>query len=711
MKTTYLICAFLFAAPLFADVTGSITGRVIDKQTSEPLPGANVYIEGTFIGSSTNIDGRYTISAVKRGEYTLKAGYIGYKVEQIKIRIEVDRTVTADFALEQTALLGEQVVITSSRQPENLASAAGSISILGKEEMSRRNSFRIDESLQAVSGIAVVGEKVNIRGGSGYNRLGGSRALVMLDGVPILTSDLGEANWNILPVTEVDHIEVSKGAASSLYGSGALSGVINIVTKQAGSGHSFSFNQMSGLYDVPSVRQWKWSDDVLQYHKTDMSYSNSLGPVGVRLAVTRHASTSDRENGQFERWYFTGKFSTALSGTANLTLFSTYSTENKGLFLRWLEQDYALNVPPVDRNNTVNLNGYIGYAIYNKLFSPMLSMRARLSYNQQLVGIPFDLSGVFTPAIGLGGEMQLNWKPHKNHSISLGMDYKYDTVKSTYYGYQKANNLSPYIQDIWNVSNLVQLNAGLRWDNYILVGDSLETQLSPKIGFSFQPIYGTIIHGSVGSAFRAATVVERFLAAGSTDFQWLANPDLTPERSTLFDVGVRQNIGEKAYAEVAYFYNTYQNLIEPTLFSNLTAQFINYPQAKIEGVEIEFRWRLWRERVRLNASATYMDHQELETGEPLLYRPNLIAFIAPSVWSGPLGVELDFRYMSRIERVAVYPLDERVPTKVFDLRIMYECSKIRLQFLVRNLLNYNYTISERVLGDIRNFAVSISGDF
>ncbi|MBN1480211.1 TonB-dependent receptor [candidate division KSB1 bacterium] len=711
MKRTYLICSLLFVTQLCADVTGRITGQVIDKQTSEPLPGANVYIEGTFIGSSTDLDGRYIIGAVEPGEYTLKAGYIGYKVDQRTIRIEVNRTETADFALEQTALLGEQVVVTGSRQPENLASAASSISILGKEEMSRRNSFRIDESLQAVSGVAIVGENVNIRGGSGYNRLGGSRTLVMLDGVPILTSDLGEANWNIVPVTEVDHIEVSKGASSSLYGSGALSGVINIVTKQASSGHSFSFNQTSGIYDDPSVPQWKWTDDLLHYHKTDMSYSNSIGPVGVRLAVTRHASTSDRENGQFERWYFTGKFSTALSGSANLTLFSTYSTENKGLFLRWLEQDYALNVPPVDRNNTVNLNGYVGYAIYNKLFSPTLSMRARLSYNQQLIGIPFDLSGIFTPAIGLGGEMQFNWKPHKNHSISLGMDYKYDTVESTYYGYQKANNLSPYIQEIWNVSNLVQLNAGLRWDNYILVGDSLETQLSPKIGFSVQPIFGTIIHGSIGRAFRAATVVERFLAAGSTDFQWLANPDLTPERSTLFDVGVRQNIGEKAYAEVAYFYNTYENLIEPTLFSDLTAQFVNYPQAKIEGVETEFRWRLWRDRLRLNVSATWMDHRELETGQPLPYRPNLIAFVAPSLWIGSLGVELDFRHMSRIQRVAVYPLDERVPTNVFDFRIMVKWSTLQLQFLIRNMLNYNYTVSERVLGEIRNFAVSISGDF
>ena len=692
-----------------AKVNGTLEGQVVDAQTNEPLPGANVFIQDTFMGSSTDYLGRYSIT-VPPGEYQLKAGYIGYKAETRPVRVGVG-TVTVDFALQQTALMGEQVVVTGSRQPENLASAAGSITILGKDEIARRNNFRVDESLMAVSGVAIIGENVNIRGGSGYNRLGGSRTLVMLDGVPILTSDLGAANWNIIPVTEIEHIEVSKGASSSLYGSGALSGVINIQTKQASSGHSFAFNQTSGIYDEPSVPQWKWTDELLYYNKTDLSYSNSIGKVGLRLAVSRHESTGDRENGHFERWYFTGKLNTPLSKNSNLTLFSTYSTEDRGLFLQWLEQDKALQVPSVDRGNSVGLNGYVGYVIFNKLFNPTLSMRARVSYNQQLVGIPFDISGVFTPAIGLGGELLFNWKPHQHHSISLGMDYKYDTVEYTYYGNQKANAFSPYIQEIWNISNVVQLNAGLRWDNYILVGDSVETQLSPKVGFSYQPFFGTILHGSVGRAFRAATVVERFLAAGTTDFEWKANPGLKPERSTLMDIGLRQNIGEHAYAEIAYFHNTYTNLIEPTLFSDLTAQFINYPQARIRGVEGEFRWRLWRDRLRLNASATWMEHQELESGEPLLYRPNLIAFVAPSFWAGPLGLEMDFRYMSRLDKVAVYPLDERVPTKVFDLRVMLEWSTFRLQFLVRNLLNYNYTVSERVLGEIRNFAVSVSGDF
>lgn len=711
MKRSVFVCLLCFLYSLsFANV-GKINGYVYDAKSGAPLPGANVQLDGTFIGASSSMSGFFEITSVPPGEYLLKASYIGYKAVQLNIRVQVERSFSLDIKLEPTPLLGEQIVVTGSRQPENLASAAESINILSKDDISRRNSLRIDEALISVPGTTIVGENINIRGGSGYNRLGGHRVLVMLDEVPIMTSDMGESNWNILPVTEVEHIEVLKGASSSLYGSGALSGVVNIKTKKPTSGHSFGFRHTTGVYDDPSVPQWKWSNDLLYFNKTDVSYSKSFGSVGLRCAVSHHQSTSDRQNGQFERWYFTGKISTQLSGSSTLTLFSTYSTEDRGVFLRWQEQDQALVCHEDENGKNVQINGYVGYAVFNKLFSPSFSMKIRASYNQQLVGLPFDLSSFFTPAMGLSGEMQFNWKAHKNHSVSFGMDYKYDEMETTFYGMQKANSFAPYLQEIWHLSNLLQLNAGIRWDNYILVGDSLETQLSPKIGFSYQPFVGTILHGSIGRAFRAATVVERFLEINA-GIKVIPNPGLIPERSTLIDFGIRQNVSDLFYVELSAFNNTYFNLIEPNFkqfFEEI--QFKNYPTAYIRGVESEFRFSMWKDRLRLNATATWMDHKETSTDEPLVYRPNLIANLSPSLWLGPMGLECDFRYMNRLKKVALFALDERVPTKILDCRLIYDWKNIRLQLLVRNALNYNYTVSERVLGEIRNVAFSISGNF
>jgi outer membrane receptor for ferrienterochelin and colicins len=696
----------------FANITGKISGKILDDASSEPLPGANIFIDGTFIGTSSDADGHFELKNLTPGNVIIKASYIGFKSKSIPVAIEPNGTKNLEIRLQETTLITEQVVITGSRQPENLASAASSINVLDKAAIQRRNSFRADEALLSVPGITIVGENINIRGGSGYNRLGGSRTLVLLDEVPILTSDLGAANWNIIPVTEIEHMEVLKGAASSLYGSGALSGVVNIITKLPSRDHSISFRQSSGFYDDPSVPEWKWTNKLRYFNRSDLSYSKSFGPIGFRLAVSRHQSLGDRQNGRFERWYYTGKFLWHLPDQSTLSLFSSYSTDDRELFLQWAEQDHALQVPSPELGNRFKLNGYVSYLVYNKLFSPTLSTKTRISFNRQLVGIPVNISNAFTPALGLSGEFQANWKPHPDHSLSLGADFKHDEVKSHYYGQRSANGISPYIQEIWKVTNLLQFNAGLRWDTYTLVGDSMETQLSPKIGASYQPFFGTIFHCSFGRGFRAATVVERFISAASKDFSARPNPLLKPERSTLFDLGLRQNIGEKIYAEVTLFHSSYTNLIEPilSLTDGFYAQFINFQKARVQGIETEIRWNILPKHCEIQASATWMDPQDLTAHEPLLYRPRFIAYFSPSFTYGPWSAEADFRYMSRLEKVAVFPRDERVPTKVWDMRFAYKWHWLKLQLDIRNALNYNYTVSERVLGEIRNYSLSLSGD-
>ena len=707
-----LIVLLSFFSVLQAAEHGRITGKVYDATTNRPLAGANIQITESVLGAMSDNRGNFSLNQVPQGVHTLRATYIGYEPGTVIVTVAGEEASEVQLRLKPTIIPMHQVVVTGSRQPESLASAAASISVLDRMAMRRRNLLGAAEALQLVSGVTMVGDYITIRGGSGYNRLGGSRMLVLLDEVPILTSDLGEANWNIIPVTEIERMEVLKGAASSLYGSGALSGVVNMITKQPSQGLSLSVRQASGIFDEPSVPEWKWTDKTLYYHRTDASASKSFGPLGLRLAISRHASTGDRENGRFERWYLTGKGVYQLPNNASLSIFSAYSHEDRDIFLQWLEQNRALNVPSSDRGDSYNISGYIGYLVYQQIFSPKLSGKFRLSYNQQLVGVPFNITSAFTPAIGASCEGQVSWHPSPEHSISMGLDYKFDKVESEFYGRRNAHAISPYIQEIWKVSNLLHLNAGLRWDTYQLVGDSLEYQVSPKIGFSYQPAYGTILHGSFGRGFRAATVVERFITAGSRDFKAIPNPDLQPERSILLDVGVRQTMGERAYLEATYFFNRYTNLIEPTLLaSQLAAQFVNYPKAVIQGIETEIRARFWADRLHLQATATWMDPRETKSREPLLYRPRFIGVFSPFLQLGRWTAGADYRYSSRIKKVAVYPLDERVPTKIWDLRLGCRLQNWELQFIVRNALNYNYTVSERVLGEIRNYMFAITGEF
>ena len=699
---------------------GKITGGVRDAETGEPIAGANIQITKTLLGGSTNIRGRFIIQRVPSGKQFLRISCLGYRNEIVQVNVVRDSTVSIDVALTPTAIPFEQVIVTGSRQQEDLQRAANSVSVISPGEIRRRNRNRIDESLQSIAGVTLIGENVNVRGGSGYTflGLGASRVLMLIDDVPVLTSDLGRANWDILPVTEVERVEVLKGAASVLYGSGGISGVVNVITKPPAVRPAFSFRQSVGVYDDPSISQWRWTDRTLHFTRTDLSISDTFGRVGLRFAVSHHKSTSDRENGDFERWYFTGKGIYNFPDGSNLSLFASYNRDARGFFVQWVDQDHALQTILKDR---LDVNGFAGSLIYNKLFSPTFSTKLRASYNAQLIGLPENLSDDFQPALGMSTEAQANWLPHEDHNILFGVDYKRDEAESKYYGTRQADAVSPYVQNIWKVSSIWQLSAGVRYDYYVLVGDSAETQFSPKVGASYNFLPGSIVHFSFGRGFRAPSIAERFTATpSSANFRFNGNPNLRPERSTLFDLGIRQRLGENFSAEVTFFANEYNNLIELIpLRGQFGGQLQNYPPVRIHGLETEIKSRWWKNRFGFDAALSWMRSRSLEDeeiiglkkNEDLPYRPRLTAFISPSLTIGPATIELDYRYASRYKTVALFPLEERVPQEVVDARLIYRWRKLNFQLNMKNAVNYNYTVAERVLSEIRNFSFSIYGDF
>jgi len=720
-RTTLFAFLLCFINTAFAQNTGIISGQILDAETKQPLLSASVFVSKTLLGASADAKGRFRLARVPEGLHQLQVSYVGYATSTLPVKVRKDSTVIVNAALQPAPITFNQVIVTGSRQAEDLNFAANSVSLMSSSEMRRRDRVRLDEALQIIPGVTQVGENVNIRGGAGYSLLGlgGSRVLMLIDDVPVLTSDLGRANWDILPVTEVERVEVLKGAASVLYGSGGISGIVNIITKQPSSVSKFAFRQNAGIYSEPSVAEWNWTDRRLHYYRSDVSYSNTFGRVGLRLAASRHVSTSDRQNGDFRRWYFTGKSVIALDETSNLAIFLTYSRDARGFFVLWRDQNHALETTLTDR---INVDGAAGSLIYNKIFSPVLSLKARASYNAQLIGLPFNLTKDFKPALGLSGEVQTNWLPHVNHNITAGIDYRRDIVEAKYYGTHQGDAVSPYLQETWKLSGIWQLSAGMRYDTYVLVGDSTEAQFSPKIGFSYNPFAGTILRGSFGRGFRAPSIAERFSVSDRDDnVQLRSNPELEPERSTLLDFGIRQTLGEKISAEVSAFSSDYFDAIELVQINprSLEFQLRNTPRTRIQGIETEVKLSLWRDHFNLLANATWMDARSLADDavsriakdDALPYRPRFMGLFSPSLRLGPWTLEGDFRYVTRAERVSFFPNYERVPQKVFNVRARYQWQNFRVQLQVKNAANYNYTIVEQTLEEMRNFSLSFSGEF
>ncbi|MDL1879080.1 carboxypeptidase-like regulatory domain-containing protein, partial [Cytophagia bacterium CHB2] len=129
-------------ALLHAQMLGEIQGRVVDAQTGEVLPGTNVQILGSLLGAGADGKGAFVIKRVPPGTYTLRASLIGYQVARLDVTVQAESVSRVEFALNSSTLEMNEVVVTASRQPEEIQTAVVSISALSGEAALRRNALR-----------------------------------------------------------------------------------------------------------------------------------------------------------------------------------------------------------------------------------------------------------------------------------------------------------------------------------------------------------------------------------------------------------------------------------------------------------------------------------------------------------------------------------------------------------------------------------------
>jgi len=737
----FMIAGTIFFAS-FAAVAqdfGAIHGKVRDAQTGEALPGANIQVLGTTLGQSADNSGVFLIKRVPPGVYSLRASFIGYETGRVSIQVKTDSIAFVDFALKPVAIEMSQVVVTASRRPEEAQTAAVSVSVLTNDEALRRNTLRLDAALESIPGVNLIGENVNVRNSTGYTRGLGSRVLVLMDGVPVLTSDFGTMNWDMLPVTDFERIEVIKGPASALYGSFALGGVINIITRPPQPGGRFAMRTSAGIYDEPFERDWRWTERTLNFNRTDVSYSRQVGKLGFRFSVGRHESTGDRQNRHFQRWNGTGKLIWTFNDKSELILFGAYSRDRRGEFVE-SKRGLPFIVPTEYLIYRISLDASTFYLQFRHAANEWLEFKWRVSYVRQLTGNNFRVAGDFQPAQGPGADWQMHAQLDSSLSFTLGLEYHYDFAEQRQIGRHFAYTVSPYFQQIWEPSDKLRITVGLRYDHYYLLpGPKEQTQfvklskpvintlpdgkeeqyLSPQLGMSYQLFAETVIHAALGWGIRIPALGERFLQFDQP-LRFAPNPVLATERSFSCEFGLRQRIGSSASLEMTGFYNLYRDLIEPIILGDFSGMLVNIPRARIAGVEASGRFSFWRDLFSLEATATYTEPvitraagTPFKDGDLLSYRPRLIAFISPALNFGPLTISADYGFASRLEReqVQVYKDDQRAPKKQLDARLIYRWQSITAQCAVRNLLQYQYAQAERNMNEVRSFAVGVQFEY
>jgi outer membrane receptor for ferrienterochelin and colicin len=238
-----LACLFLtHTPPGYAGTTGKISGTVKDKATGEAIPGVNVRIDGSTLGASTDIEGRYVILNVPPGLHTIVASFIGYKrVEVQNVRVNVDFTTPLNLELEQGDIELEAVVVQGERTPLIRQDLTNPVASIDDETIAELPITTIDEIIGLQSGVTL-GDNgtIHVRGGLS------NEIVYTLNGINI-NNPYGNTRTVGLATNAVQEVSLSTGTFNAEYGS-ALSGVVNYVTKEGGRTWTGSIKHLTGDY-------------------------------------------------------------------------------------------------------------------------------------------------------------------------------------------------------------------------------------------------------------------------------------------------------------------------------------------------------------------------------------------------------------------------------------------------------------------------------
>ncbi len=257
-KHTYIVVSlilfytiFLFTGNLLiAGTTGKLTGKVVDMNTKEALPGTNVVLEGTSMGAATGLDGSYTIMNVPPGIYSLRFTMMGYKNSLISnVRVSIDLTTTINANMSQTVLEANETVTVVAERPLVRADMTSALSSVGADEIAKLPVQSVNDVLQIQAGIIRDGNNLHIRGG----RTG--EVAYWVDGVA--TTDVYAGGMGVsVENSAVQELQVVSGTFNAEYGQ-AMSGIVNIITKEGGqrytgeiSGYVGDYMGHSSVFDV-----------------------------------------------------------------------------------------------------------------------------------------------------------------------------------------------------------------------------------------------------------------------------------------------------------------------------------------------------------------------------------------------------------------------------------------------------------------------------
>ena len=718
-RSAYSFTLLLFYASQTHSQSYSIRGRITDIR-NEPIQYANVFLLGTTLGDASDENGFYEISNLTPGTYSLRfsaIGYVTYNAENIIIK---GSSLVIDITMKDEIIETEAVVVTSGKYEQKKSELPVSAELINGEDFLEKNFYDLEDALRYVPGINMVDDQISIRGSSGYSRGTGSRVLLALDGLPFYTGDTGETIWEAIPTTEIKRVEIIKGAASSLYGSSAIGGVINAISRDISSYPVTTLNGFAGLYDQPYYQDWNWSGEMRPFNGLTVAHSNTFGNFGFNISISRLESSSYRLNDYSKKFVGYLKSIYSFTPTSSLTFIANTLNKQADSFIYWKDSRNALVPPDNTLGEKVETNRYLFGLIYRSVIGTKTFYNINTSYYLN------DWSDNYTPMNEstsnlIRGEVQFNFSLNDNMILVTGIEGYTSKVKSTIFGDPDSYTFGSYALLDINFNFPLFLSIGTRYDYSKL--DSLEgsSAFSPKLGLNYKLSDRIILRSSLGTGFRAPTLSEAFTQTSASGLRIKPNPNLQSETNMTFEIGVNYEIINYWNLDFAAFQNEYYDMIEPSVDpTDNQVRFDNVVRARIQGFEIGTIIQFVPNELILTIGYTYLWARDLENNIALKYRPRNTVYLGLDINKWNFNFGIDFRYWSRIEEIddELVELgivrDGELRTAVFttDLRASYNFRQVGwpldLYLNVKNLTNYNFIELIGNIRPIRNYSMGFN---
>ncbi len=580
-----------------------LSGQITDQSNGEPL--INATIQHKNGGTITDLDGHWQLE-LPAGTHYLEVNYLGFQSLYETVELAAGEEKVFHFQMEASPTILQTATVTSGRYEKPIGEVTVSMEVLKPALIKAVNATSIDEILDKMPGVNMIDGQANIRGGSGWSYGAGSRVLLLIDDIPALQPDAGFPNWDDVPIETAEQVEIVKGAASALYGSSALNGIINFRTAYAKSKPETTVAAFYGPYLAPKDKAKKsWTGHKFQtglnvLHKQKI---NKLDLVLSGFGLWRE-SVKEFNFSRYARLTIGSRY--RITDKLSVGFNSNFNRGKSASFFYWRDSEEGIYLADTtsisnSKKNRFTIDPFVTYFDNDGNRHKLISRFYKIINDND--GNQSNGSKLFY------GEYQFQRKWEDIELVTTaGLVSNTTQVAAELYGdtTYHTNNYAGYIQLDKKLFGKLNVNAGMRYESYtqnspesvvlgrdtVFIEDGKSRESKPvfRFGINLQATKETFFRASWGQGYRFPTIAEKFISTNAGGVIVLPNPDLTSETGWSAEFGLKQGyqISKwQGYLDIAAFWSEYQDMMEfsfdPTLFG---FQSRNVGSTIIKGMEV-----------------------------------------------------------------------------------------------------------------------------